>query len=317
MQDARQATPTEPVEADLQPQDEIPAPEPEPETVVVQVDPLDVPRPESAATSVAAESVTSAAPTLGGSSQTQITNVVSRGFTPRPSTADKASNHQFFANIPTNRPTTANTDNESNISRSTAQRTNFSVGGTRRPPSRSHVSAIMPAYSFYHPLRPPAVANASGQRQMAQTKPVEDIRPMTASPTDTRPMTSMQVDNNSVHGKPSTEPLLPRPVVVKQAPPLHPVVESTSNGASRSNSIQMLSTSATTVPRQTPLPAPNINQSTKKTRNWQHFPGKTKYHLGGRVQFGTQYWANIGTGILVLIPTGLYFAFTYISLDLY
>lgn len=282
------------------------------------------PRPPGSSASVP-ESVTSvvtATPTLGGSTQTQV-NVVNREFTPRPSTSDK-SQHQFYANIPPKRPGTTENDNESIVSRSTAHRTNMSSTGGRRPPSRSHIPAIMPAYSFYHPLRPPAVANASGQQEIPQTtKTMEDeqlkLPENQAKPSDElRPATSQRsLEFSSVHGKPSTEPLLPPPAAVKPGiNQLHPVVE----GSSASNRTSMLSAQLlrTTPPAQNPSePAKNgVKHITTKatTRNWQHFPGKTRYHLGGRVQFGTQYLANIGTGVLILIPVGLYFTFTYIFL---
>src|ERR1700737_134460 len=163
MADAREEPPTEnETTQDIMYVEPLISPErvPSPERPSLQVDPADFPLPTSAPGSIAGESVASATPTLGGTSQTQITNVVApRGFTPRPSTSDKPHSHELYANIPTKPPTTKDTDNESQVSRSTAQRTNFSstLGGTRRPPSRSHVPAIMPAYSFYHPLRPQAV----------------------------------------------------------------------------------------------------------------------------------------------------------------
>jgi len=128
---------------------------------------------------------------------------------------------------------------------------------------------------------------------------------------------------SSVHGKPSTEPLLPKQVVsVKQEalPPrvLHPVVEAASTRTSM-YSTHLLGTNAApvippaTIPQEkngaSHVPGQKIN---KETRNWEHFPGKTKYHLNGRVQFGTQYFANIGTATLILIPSALYFAFTYV-----
>lgn len=259
-----------------------------------------------------ADSIETATPTLGGSNQTQV-NVVNRGFTPRPSTGDKPNSHQFYANLPTKRYGTTDVDNESLVSRSTAQRTNFSsmtMGGSRRPPSRSHIPAIMPAYSFYHPLRPPAVANASGQQQIPQTETKEEE-------TEARPTTSPQTEEvSSVHGKPSTEPLLPRPAVIKQETrQLHPVMEAASTRTSMLSS-HLLGTSAPVIaPFATPMPQENndIPRVSSKTRNWQHFPGKTKYHLNGRLQFGTQYLANIVTATLILIPTGLYFGFTYSS----
>ena len=270
--------------------------------------------------SVASSAVT-ATPTLGGSTHTQV-NVVNREFTPRPSTSDKPQ-HQFFANIPQKRLGTANSENdiESTVSRSTAHRTNMSAtGGGRRPPSRSHVAAIMPAYSFYHPLRPPAVANASGQQEIPQTaksieEQIKSIERQAKATEELRPTTSQRSEEfSSVHGKPSTEPLIPPPAILKPGTStLHPVVE----GSSASNRTSMHSAQllGTTPPAQNP-PTQSKNgvqhaTETKTTRNWQHFPGKTHYHLGGRVQFGTQYWANIGTAILILIPAGLYFAFTY------
>jgi hypothetical protein len=268
---------------------------------------------ESIATSGATETAT---PSLGGSSQTQV-NVLNRQFTPRPSTADKPNAHQFYANLPAKRPGTMETDNDSLVSRSTAQRTNFSstVGGVRRPRSRSHVSAIMPAYSFYHPLKPPAVASASAQQQLSQdSKSTEDqIMPADELKVDhdIRRTTSLQTEDfSSVHGKPSTEPLLPGAAMLKQERTLHPVIETASNRVS-GHSAQFQGNLGPSLPSPLSHATNGITQSDKNTRNWQHFPGKTKYHLGGRVQFGTQYWANIGTGFLILLPSGLYFAFTY------
>jgi len=279
---------------------------------------ITLPHPPGSSASVhdsIADSVETATPTLGGSATTQV-NVVNRGFTPRPSTSSDRPNtqHQFYANLTTGQ--TRSDDNESLVSRSTAQRTNFSssqIGGsTRRSASRSHVPAIMPAYSFYHPLRPPAVAQASGQQQMPQTEDVGTVIPQKE--------TAQEDDISSVHGKPSTEPLLPKQVTMKQEAPrvLHPVVETASNRTSM-YSTHLLGTSiapamppAAVAPEKngvSPVPEQKTN---KETRNWEHFPGKTKYHLNGRVQFGTQYFANIGTATLILIPTALYFAFTYL-----
>ena len=272
------------------------------------------PHPPGSSASVAAsiaDSVETATPTLGTSAQTQV-NVVNRGFTP----ADKPNPHQFYANLPAKRHGNTDADNESMISRSTAQRTNISssnVGGHRRPPSRSHVPAIMPAYSFYHPLRPPAVASASGQEQIAQTpKAMDDQPPVVPGETP-----SVNDEISSVHGKPSTEALLPKPPAPPlrtEFRPLHPVAETASNRTSM-HSTQLLGANAPVVPpAPTPQPKqkPEVPKLAKHTRNWEHFPGKTRYHLGGRVQFGTQYWANIGTAALILIPTSLYFAFTYV-----
>ena len=270
-----------------------------------------------------ADSVETMTPTLGGSGQTQV-NFVNRGLPPRPSTADKpGSSHQFYPpNLAARRhAATADNDNDSLVSRSTAQRTTFSVGGTgRRPPSRSHIPAIMPAYSFYHPLRPPAVANASAAQQIPETEPLDEPE---RRPNKSPAASSMQTDegpSNSMHGKPSIEPLLPVPAVVKHgniARVLHPVIETASTRTSMLNT-QILGNKTPTAARLSPIAMmqekKNGNSlSTDKTRNWQHFPGKTHYHLGGRVQFGTQYFANIGTITLLLIPTGLYFAFTYTS----
>jgi len=264
----------------------------------------DQPPPPSAPSSVTDESLRTVTPTLGGSTQTQITNV-NRGLASRPPTSDRSDPPQFYPNLPLRRPSTSQDDNESLVSRSTAHRTNISSTGghTRRPPSRSHVPAIMPAYSFYHPLRPPAVAQASGQQEIPEDKPVEE---------QTRPATSTQSEEISVSGKPSTEPLIPRLAAIKQdAGTLHPVAEVSSRRTSMM-STQLLSTNAPSAPAIAPATRRNnAMQDTDKSRNWQHFPGRTKYHLGGRVQFGTQYWANIGTATLILIPTGLYFAFPY------
>jgi len=260
-----------------------------------------------------ADSIDTVTPTLGGSTQTQV-NVVNRGFTPRPSTADKPNSHQFYANLPLKRHGATDADNESLVSRSTAQRTNFSsTGGSRRPPSRSHIPAIMPAYSFYHPLKPPAVANAAGQQQIPQTK--EDEEPEVRPGTSPTPTTSQQTDEISLmHGEPSTEPLLPRPAIVKaERRTLHPVSEIASNRTSM-HSTQLMGTNNPVLLPPTTLQEKNGIAQAPTTRNYQHFPGKTTYHLHGRVQFGTQYWANIGTTTLILIPTGLYFAFTYLPI---
>jgi palmitoyltransferase ZDHHC9/14/18 len=297
-----------------------PIQEPQPQTTPPSISSTQPPGssasvPESIALSGTNETAT---PSLGGSSHTQV-NVVNRQFTPRPSTADKPNAHQFYANLPIKRPGTTETDNDSQISRSTAQRTNFSstVGGVRRPRSRSHVSAIMPAYSFYHPLKPPAVASASAQQQLSQEAkamgdqilPAEELR---VRDQEIRRTTSMQTEDfSSVHGKPSTEPLLPGPAVLKQGiRPLNPVIENASNRASR-QSTQLQVNTGPALPSPSSQSRNGVLPSNKATRNWEHFPGKTKYHLGGRVQFGTQYWANIGTGLLILLPSGLYFAFTY------
>lgn len=269
------------------------------------------PHPPGSSASVAAsiaDSVETATPTLGGSNQTQV-NVVTRGFTP----PDRPNPHPFYANLAMKRHGTTDADNESMVSRSTAQRTNFSssnVGGHRRPPSRSHVPAIMPAYSFYHPLRPPAVTSDPGQEEIVQAEKTSGEQ----SPAVRGETPSTNDDVSSVHGKPSTEALLPKPSGghVKDEPRrLHTVAEIASNRTSM-YSTQLLGAAAPIV-HPTASPQPNAEvQKPPQTRNWEHFPGKTKYHLGGRVQFGTQYWANIGTATLVLIPTGLYFAFTYV-----
>ena len=282
------------------------------------------PQPPGSSASVpasVADSIETVTPTLGGSAQTQV-NVVNRGLPPRPSTGDKpGSSHQFYPpNLAARRhAATADNDNDSLISRSTAQRTTFSVGGTgRRPPSRSHIPAIMPAYSFYHPLRPPAVANASAAQQIPETNPLDEPE---RRPNESPATSSMQTDegpSNSMHGKPSIEPLLPMPAVVKQdnsTRVLQPVIETASTRTSMLNT-QILGNRTPTPARLPPIAivqekTSGNSQSIDKTRNWQHFPGGTHYHLGGRVQFGTQYFANIVTITLLLIPTGLYFAFPY------
>jgi hypothetical protein len=268
------------------------------------------PHPPGSAASVSApasvaDSIETVTPSLGGTPHTQV-NVVSRESEARPSTADKP--HQFYPNLAVKRHGNIDNDNDSLVSRSTANRTNFSMGGTRRPPSRSHIPSIMPAYSFYHPLRPPAVSNASGQEQIPEPKPPEEI-------SNIQPDSISNAEEiSSVHGKPSKEPLLPKPATVKQeARALHPVVEIASNRTSR-NSAQLLGAAAPVLPAATSSAKANPH-SKEKSRNWEHFPGKTKYHLSGRVQFGTQYLANIGTATLILIPTGLYFAFTYFLID--
>jgi hypothetical protein len=293
-------------------------PQPENDTPTIPPSPSPTHPPGSSASIPAsiADSIETITPTLGGSNQTQV-NVVNRGFTPRPSTADKPNAHQFYANLPLKRHGATDIDNESLVSRSTAQRTTMSVGGSRRTPSRSHIPAIMPAYSFYHPLRPPAVANASGQQQIPQTKPFEEPetpRPATSPATSqpTSQATSQQTDEaSSMRGKPSIEPLLPRPLVYKEPKALHPVFEVASTRTSML-STQLLGTSQPVAPHPPTTQANNgVPQPSKKTRNWEHFPGKTKYHLHGRVQFGTQYIANIATAALIIIPTSLYFAFTY------
>jgi hypothetical protein len=267
------------------------------------------PHPPGSSASIAAsvaDSISTATPTLGGSNQTQV-NVVNREFTPRPSTDDKPSSSQFYANL-SPKQHGATDETESMVSRSTAQRTNFSssMGGPRRSASRSHVPAIIPAYSFYHPLRPPAVANASAQQQIPETKPTPEADPQRQS------LISQHPDEiSSVHGKPSSEPLLPRPAPTKQeSRPLHTVIETASNRTSILPT-QLLAAHLPSIPPATALdPANSASKAPPKTRNWQHFPGKTKYHLNGRVQFGTQYWANIGTAASILIPAALYFAFT-------
>ena len=291
--------------------------QPENDTPAIPPSPSPTHPPGSSASIPAsiADSIDTVTPTLGGSNQTQV-NVVNRGFTPRPSTADKPNNHQFYANLPLKRHGATDIDNESLVSRSTAQRTTMSLGGSRRTPSRSHIPAIMPAYSFYHPLRPPAVANASGQQQIPQTKPTEEpetSRPTTSPATSqtTSQTTSQQTDEiSSMRGKPSIEPLLPRPVVNKEPKALHPVFEVASTRTSML-STQLLGTNQLVVPPPQTSQAKNgVAQPPKRTRNWEHFPGKTRYHLHGRVQFGTQYFANIATATLIIVPTSLYFAFT-------
>jgi len=286
-----------------------PPPNPEPASDADESTRISTPQPPGSSASLqesivpdsVADSIETATPSLGGSNQTQV-NVVSRGFTPRPSTTDKP-NHQFYANLPMKRPT--DNDNESLISRSTAARTNFSsTMGPRRPPSRSHVPAIMPAYSFYHPLKPPAVASAAGEQQLAHA---------TAEASSEMPtMTNQPEEVSSVHGKPSTEPLLPKPASLKQVSPLNPVAETTSNRTSMLSAHLMRPPATEGTPPETHHEK-NGNKSSR-TRNWQHFPGKTNYYLGGRVQFGSQYLAPLGILTLILIPTGLYFAFTYFLL---
>jgi len=280
-------------------------PNPEPAPDVDESTRMSTPQPPGSSASLqesivpesVADSVETATPSLGGSNQTQV-NIVSRGFTPHPSTADKP-NHQFYANLPVKRP--ADNDNESFISRSTAARTNFSsTMGPRRPPSRSHVPAIMPAYSFYHPLKPPAVASAAGEQQLAHATAEVSSEPSS--------MAKQSEDVSSVHGKPSTEPLLPKPAALKQVNPLNPVAETTSNRTS------MLSATLMRPPAPEARPHEKNGIKPPRTRNWQHFPGKTNYYLGGRVQFGSQYLAPLGTLTLILIPIALYFAFTYFLL---
>ena len=293
-------------------QEAIPQTQPQPENDTPAIPPSPSPtHPPGSSASIPAsiaDSIETVTPTLGGSNQTQV-NVVNRGFTPRPSTADKPNTHQFYANLPVKRHGATDIDNESLVSRSTAQRTTMSVGGTRRPPARSHIPAIMPAYSFYHPLRPPAVANASGQQQIPQTKPTEELE---ISRPATSPTTSQQTDEiSSMRGKLSTEPLLPRPVVNKEPKVLHPVFEVASTRTSML-STQLLGTHQPVIPPPPTSQEKNgVAQPPKKTRNWEHFPGKTKYHLHGRIQFGTQYLPNIATATLIIVPTSLYFAFTY------
>jgi hypothetical protein len=266
-----------------------PPPSRESATGTVQNEDFD--RPQTAVSSAVgsiADSISTATPTLGGSNQTQV-NVLNREFPMRPSTAERP--HPFYPGFPPTRKQTDN-DNDSFISRSTAARTNFSTSMGRRPPSRSHIPAIMPAYSFVHPLPPPAVASASAQQQIAPAK--EDPVP--------RPLTSPQDEITSVHGKPSTERLIPSPTIKQENNQLYPVAESSNPSAENVH----------VPPPTTVQPVNQTNQP--RTRNWQHFPGKTKYHLNGRVQFGTQYLANFATATLILIPTGLYFAFTYFPL---
>ena len=311
--------PQDPSESEQSPLDDSPASQNDASTTIT------VPHPPGSSASLQesiADSVETATPTLGGSTTTQV-NVVNRGFTPRPSTSSDKPNtqHQFYANLPTAK-THRGDDNESLVSRSTAQRTNFSSsqvgGGHRRPPSRSHVPAIMPAYSFYHPLRPPAIAQASGQQQMPQTE--EIVIPQ-------KEILGQGDEISSVHGKPSTEPLLPKQVVLvkPEVPPrvLHPVVEAASNRTSMYSTHLLGTNAAPGIPRTSVSHQKNngvlhvpVEKMNQETRNWQHFPGKTKYHLNGRVQFGTQYFANIGTAALIIIPSALYFAFTYLLLQI-
>src|SRR5579862_3243505 len=161
-----------------------------------------------------ADSIVTQTTTVGGSGQTQV-NVVNREYSPRPSTSDKQPT--FLPQIQGKKVIAADDDDgdddddESEVSRSTANRTNISsTVGHRRPPSRSHVAAIMPSYSFYHPLRPPAVVKAEGQQQIPQT----DMRQEAHSPPKS---ISPSEEVASVHDKPSTEALLPRPTTSKEA----------------------------------------------------------------------------------------------------
>jgi len=251
------------------------------------------------------DSIITQTTTVGGTGQTQV-NVVNREFTSRPSTSDKPSS--FYPQLPAKKAA-VDDDEDSEVSHSTANRTNVSSAmGHRRPPSRSHVAAIMPSYSFYHPLRPPAVTKAEGQQQIPQPEAKRE----STSPIRSRPASS---DVSSVQGKPSTEPLLPRPVVTKEPiRPLHPVIEAASRTTSML-STQLLANAPPSQPSPKEPPSPPNGHipkvSLKKSRNWEHFPGKTRFHLGGRVQTGKQYWASIGTTTLILIPTGLYYAFPY------
>lgn len=134
--------------------------------------------------------------------------------------------------------------------------------------------------------------------------------------------TQQEDEISSVHGKPSTEPLLPKQVAVKQQVPivLHPVIEAASARTSMYSAHLLGASTAPVVPsasvaqeKKNGVSHVPEQKTNKDTRNWEHFPGRTRYHLNGRVQFGTQYFANIGTATLILIPTALYFAFTYRS----
>jgi len=275
---------------------------------------------DSATDSITTQTTT----TVGGPNQTQV-NVINRETTvsSRPSTAD---NKQFYPNIiplkkhqqlqqlQQQQQQQETEDDDSEASRSTAQRTNMSSTiGHRRPPSRSHVPAIMPSYSFYHPLRPPAVVNAAAQQQIPQP----EISATSEAQNRLAQSSSAGEEIPSVHGKPSTEPLLPATAPAKDVHRLYPLVETASTRTNR-GSTQLLANAApaTSAPVSHTVPHPRVQEpvmpSQQKTRNWEHFPGKTKYHLGGRVQFGRQYWANVGTLTLILIPTGLYFGFTYL-----
>ena len=151
------------------------------------------------------------------------------------------------------------------------------------------------------------MTNASGQQQIPQEKTTDQqsqIQKDGSVHTD---------DFSSVYGKASKDPLLPKAASPKQdTTPLNPVVEITSTRTSMLHAEPQKHT----IPVKSGVDATKNgttlanHEAKKKTRNWEHFPGKTRYYLGGRVQFGRQYWASIGTAVLIFIPTGLYFAFT-------
>jgi hypothetical protein len=252
-----------------------------------------------------ADSIVTHTTTVGGTGQTQV-NVVNREFTSRPSTSDKSPT--FYPQLPAKK-TQADDDEDSEMSESTADRTHISSAmGHRRPPSRSHVPAIMPSYSFYHPLRPPAVVKAEGQRQIPQPESKQE----TDGSSKSRPASD---EVASVQGKPSTEPLLPRGIVAKgSVRPLNPVMEVASRTTSML-STQLLAIAPAVQSSPTSSPPQNGDipkKRTKRTRNWEHFPGKTRYHLGGRIQSSNQYLASIFIATLIIIPIALYFVFTYL-----
>lgn len=79
---------------------------------------------------------------------------------------------------------------------------------------------------------------------------------------------------------------------------------------------EKLSSGATSLNRQrsgasniTTLPT-HRHEVSKKEKNWQHFPGNTKFAFGGRWQNADDRPVNIATGFLVVIPAGLFFGFS-------
>lgn len=60
----------------------------------------------------------------------------------------------------------------------------------------------------------------------------------------------------------------------------------------------------------TTLPTHNRNPPGKPEKNFQHFPGNTKFAFGGRWQNTDDRPVNLATGFLVMLPAGLFFGFS-------
>ena len=58
------------------------------------------------------------------------------------------------------------------------------------------------------------------------------------------------------------------------------------------------------------LPSHNHHPPGKPEKNFQHFPGNTKFAFGGRWQNADDRPVNLATGFLVILPAGLFFGFS-------